>query len=163
LPIRVSPHKCQIHGLFGYALMAAGVMRIIEVCFVLQDGPSDSSNIRILQYLPPYVSLDTRYLDAKLTPGSSVARPRRVSQNATKFFLLVTSLSSTMFMGATDEEMRRADGLGIDHVTYALFVRAQPGDIRFPLTPLNSGIFSQLHHLPTHLLPGSPLLQLGQE
>lgn len=36
--------------------MAAGVVRIIEVCFVLQDGPSDSNNIRILQYLPPYVS-----------------------------------------------------------------------------------------------------------
>jgi hypothetical protein len=25
-------------------------------------------------------------------------------------------------MSATDEEMHRADGLGIDHVTYALFV-----------------------------------------
>ncbi|GHJ84286.1 hypothetical protein NliqN6_0688 [Naganishia liquefaciens] len=78
----------KIHALFGYALMAAGVVRIIEVCFVLQDSPSDSNNIRILQYLPPY--------------------------------LLV--LGGTMFMGATDEEMRRADGLGIDHVTYALFV-----------------------------------------
>lgn len=28
----------------------------------------------------------------------------------------------TMFMSATDEEMHRADDLGIDHVTYALFV-----------------------------------------
>jgi hypothetical protein len=36
--------------------MAAGLVRIIEVCFVLQDGPSDSGNIRILQYLTPYVS-----------------------------------------------------------------------------------------------------------
>ncbi|KAJ9116654.1 hypothetical protein QFC20_000587 [Naganishia adeliensis] len=78
----------KIHALFGYALMAAGVVRIIEVCFVLQDGPSDSSNIRILQYLPPY--------------------------------LLV--LGGTMFMGATDEEMHKADNLGVDHVTYALFV-----------------------------------------
>ncbi|KAJ9105360.1 hypothetical protein QFC21_001729 [Naganishia friedmannii] len=78
----------KIHGLFGYALMAAGLVRIIEVCFVLQDGPSDSSNIRILQYLAPY--------------------------------LLV--LGGTMFMSATDEEMHRADDIGIDHVTYALFV-----------------------------------------
>jgi hypothetical protein len=36
--------------------MAAGVVRIIEICFVLEDKPSDNSNIRILQYLPPYVS-----------------------------------------------------------------------------------------------------------
>jgi hypothetical protein len=28
-----------------------------------------------------------------------------------------------MFMGATDEEMHKADNLGVDHVTYALFVR----------------------------------------
>jgi hypothetical protein len=63
--MHVLPPGRQIHGLFGYALMAAGVMRIIEVCFVLQDGPSDSSNIRILQYLPPYVSLDTPHIGAR--------------------------------------------------------------------------------------------------
>jgi len=35
-------------------------------------------------------------------------------------YLLV--LGGTMFMSATDEELRHADDLGIDHVTYALFV-----------------------------------------
>jgi hypothetical protein len=68
-----------------------------------------------------------------------------------------------MFMGATDEEMRRADGLGIDHVTYALFVRVQPCDNSDSLTCANSGIFFELHHLSTHFLPGTPLLQLRQE
>ncbi|KAK0534074.1 hypothetical protein OC835_002799 [Tilletia horrida] len=29
-----------VHSLFGYVLMAAGVARIIEVCFVLQEGPT---------------------------------------------------------------------------------------------------------------------------
>ena len=29
-----------IHGLFGYALMAAGTARIVEVCFVLNDQPT---------------------------------------------------------------------------------------------------------------------------
>ncbi|KAK0546060.1 hypothetical protein OC845_004799 [Tilletia horrida] len=29
-----------VHALFGYVLIAAGIARIIEVCFVLQDGPT---------------------------------------------------------------------------------------------------------------------------
>lgn len=42
--------------MFGYALMAAGVLRIVEICFVLQDGPSVPGHARIFQHLPPYVS-----------------------------------------------------------------------------------------------------------
>lgn len=29
-----------IHALFGYALMGVGVARIVEVCFLLEDGPT---------------------------------------------------------------------------------------------------------------------------
>jgi hypothetical protein len=36
--------------------MAAGASRVVEICLFLQDGPSDPSNIKIFQYLPPYVS-----------------------------------------------------------------------------------------------------------
>jgi hypothetical protein len=42
--------------MFGYSLMAAGASRVVEICLFLQDGPSDPSNIKIFQYLPPYVS-----------------------------------------------------------------------------------------------------------
>lgn len=104
-------------------------MRIIEVCFVLQDGPSDSNNIRILQYLPPYVSPLRSSWTRKLTSnsGSPVACVRRVSSLERDRPFSFSDLSySTMFMSATDEEMRRADGLGIDHVTYALFVSVYP-------------------------------------
>lgn len=73
--------------MFGYALIAAGVLRLVEVCFVLNDQPTPAGAIRIFQHLPPY--------------------------------LLV--LGGTLFMSATDEEMRNADALGIDHVSYALF------------------------------------------
>ncbi|KAL1411021.1 hypothetical protein Q8F55_001966 [Vanrija albida] len=45
----------KIHALFGYALIAAGVLRVVEVCFVLHDAPSDSAHIRIFQHLPPYL------------------------------------------------------------------------------------------------------------
>src|SRR5690242_18702050 len=41
-----------IHTIFGYALMGAGVMRIIEICFVWKDD----DKIRPFQYLAPYVS-----------------------------------------------------------------------------------------------------------
>ncbi|WVF72001.1 hypothetical protein IAT40_006812 [Kwoniella sp. CBS 6097] len=77
----------KIHALFGYALIAAGTLRLIEVCFVLNDKPTPAGTVRIFQHLPPYL----------------------------------LTLGGTLFMSATDEEMRNADGLGIDHVSYALF------------------------------------------
>ncbi|RXK36232.1 membrane protein [Tremella mesenterica] len=77
----------KIHALFGYALIAAGVLRLVEICFVLNDQATPHGIIRVFQHLPPY--------------------------------LLV--LGGTLFMSATDEELRNVDNLGIDHVSYALF------------------------------------------
>ncbi|KAN0066525.1 hypothetical protein ACQY0O_000619 [Thecaphora frezii] len=90
----------KVHSLFGYALMGAGITRIIEVCFVLKDRPSGSSDsaepdaasthswypVRAFQYLPPY--------------------------------LLVAS--GVLFMSATDEELRWAHGRGVDHATWGM-------------------------------------------
>jgi hypothetical protein len=43
----------RLHANFGYALMGAGLARIVEVCFFAKDnGP-----IKIFQQLPPYVSI----------------------------------------------------------------------------------------------------------
>ena len=52
----------KIHGLFGYALIAAGALRIVEVCFVLNDQPTPSGFIRVFQHLPPYVCLFVTFL-----------------------------------------------------------------------------------------------------
>lgn len=41
--------------MFGYALMAAGVMRLVEICFVLNDEPTPMGTVRIFQHLPPYL------------------------------------------------------------------------------------------------------------
>lgn len=46
----------KIHGLFGYALIAAGALRLIEICFVLHDSPTPHGVVRVFQHLPPYVS-----------------------------------------------------------------------------------------------------------
>lgn len=43
----------QVHLMFGIALMIAGIVRIIEVSFVLHDQPSDHKNIKSWQYLTP--------------------------------------------------------------------------------------------------------------
>lgn len=73
--------------MFGYSLILAGILRIVEICFVLQDAPTPSPAVRVFQHLPPYL----------------------------------LTLSGIMFMSATHEEMKNADALGIDHVSYALF------------------------------------------
>lgn len=90
--LAISTH---IHAMFGYALMAGGVCRIVEICFVLHDQPSGTSGetergawfpTHLFQYLPP--------------------------------FLLVAG--AFLFMSATDEEMRWADSHGIDFATWAM-------------------------------------------
>ena len=81
----------------------------MEVCFVLNDGPTPPGVVRVFQHLPPYVSQK----NAEQMTGPELT-------------LKLLVLGGTLFMSATDEEMHNADGLGIDHVTYALFVRPFP-------------------------------------
>lgn len=48
----------RLHANFGYALMSAGLARIVEVCFFAKnDGP-----IKIFQQLPPYVNIIIHFL-----------------------------------------------------------------------------------------------------
>lgn len=44
-----------VHTIFGYTLMAAGLSRIIEVCFVLNDK-NYADEPKAFQHLCPYVS-----------------------------------------------------------------------------------------------------------
>ncbi len=53
------PLSTMIHTVFGYTLMSAGLTRMIEVCFVLKDRNSVSSDERetnSFQFLPVFVS-----------------------------------------------------------------------------------------------------------
>lgn len=49
----------KVHAFFGYALMAAGLTRIIEISFILQDKPSDSKAIKAFQHLPPVLLVES--------------------------------------------------------------------------------------------------------
>lgn len=78
-----------VHKAFGYSLIAAGLTRLVEICFVLNDRPTPStslsdSKVRAFQHLPP--------------------------------FLLV--LSGLTFMSATEEQMQWVAGSGMDATTY---------------------------------------------
>ncbi|KAJ3155828.1 hypothetical protein HDU89_005386 [Geranomyces variabilis] len=47
--------SAQLHGIFGTTLMLTGVVRIIEITFVLRDQPADSENILSFQHVPPFL------------------------------------------------------------------------------------------------------------
>lgn len=49
----------KVHAFFGYALMCGGIFRIIEIAFVLKDQPSDRNNLKTLQYLPPFLLIES--------------------------------------------------------------------------------------------------------
>ncbi|KAG9025583.1 hypothetical protein FRB95_009980 [Tulasnella sp. JGI-2019a] len=80
-----------VHKVFGYALMAGGVTRVIEICFVLRDAPT-----------PP---------DDGSTPGPSSF------QHLPPYLL---TLSGLTFLSATEEQMSWVNDSGMDHVTYTV-------------------------------------------
>ena len=51
----------KVHTVFGYTLMAAGAVRIVEIAFVLKDqnaiSNTDQEEINSWQYLTPFVSI----------------------------------------------------------------------------------------------------------
>jgi hypothetical protein len=86
----------EVHKVFGYTLMSAGLTRIIEISFILRDkntlvGPEGGDvdeEITSFQYLP--------------------------------IFLLYAS--GFMFMGATEEQMQVLSDAGVTHVSYILLL-----------------------------------------
>jgi len=86
------PISTMLHTVFGYTLMAAGLTRLIEISFVLQDRSSvdekDGEEISSFQHLPPFLLYAAGFL----------------------------------FMGATEEQMALLDQSGIDHVSYLLIL-----------------------------------------
>lgn len=86
----------EVHKVFGYTLMSAGLTRIVEISFILRDqttlvGPEGGDvdeEINSFQYLP--------------------------------IFLLYAS--GFLFMGATEEQMQTLSNAGVTHVSYILLL-----------------------------------------
>lgn len=108
-----------VHGLFGYALMAAGVARIVEVCFVLQDRPTGEVDSAPEPNAPPHTapSLNDPPRTAAELRGHTEWTPVRAFQFLPAWLL---AAAGVLFMSATDEELRWADGRGVDHITWGL-------------------------------------------
>ncbi|GAA5908665.1 hypothetical protein JCM8208_002179 [Rhodotorula glutinis] len=79
-----------VHKFFGWCLMAAGVCRIIEICFVLADAPTPALDDAV------------------------AARPKAF-QHLTPFLLVLSGLT---FLSATEEQMQWVAGSGMDSTTY---------------------------------------------
>ncbi|KAG8874619.1 hypothetical protein FRB98_008338 [Tulasnella sp. 332] len=82
-----------VHKVFGYALMAGGAARVIEICFVLHDSPSpptdgSSPGPSAFQHLPPYL----------------------------------LTLAGLTFLSATEEQLAWIADSGMDHVTYTVIL-----------------------------------------
>ncbi|KAK9896564.1 hypothetical protein P389DRAFT_171826 [Cystobasidium minutum MCA 4210] len=82
-----------VHAIFGYTLMAAGICRIIEICFVLREG-HDAAN-------------------------QTAAGQMSAFQHLTPFLLIVGGLE---FMSATEEQLDMIGRNGMDHVTYIVIM-----------------------------------------
>ncbi|KDN44529.1 hypothetical protein K437DRAFT_224894 [Tilletiaria anomala UBC 951] len=102
-----------VHSLFGYALMAAGATRIIEVCFVIDGKPTGevpSPRSSSISTSSPHDATDTRH-------GSSTWYPIKPFQYLPPYLLVA---SGVLFMSGTDEELHWANDQGVDHITWGL-------------------------------------------
>lgn len=109
-----------VHGLFGYALMAAGLARVIEVCFVLNDRPtgeSDTSPDPSSTQEHQRLTATTPVRQPEELAGRSDWSPVRAFQLLPPWLLTAAGI---LFMSATDEELHWADGMGVDHITWGL-------------------------------------------
>lgn len=109
-----------VHALFGYALMAAGIARIIEVCFVLNDRPTGESDTSP----DPNSTQPHEALTASSPPrqpeelrGRTEWSPVRAFQFLPPWLLTAAGI---LFMSATDEELKWGDSMGVDHITWGL-------------------------------------------
>lgn len=100
--------SAEVHAMFGYTLMAAGVSRIVEIAFVLGDSmglSEDGRQVNSFQYIPVFVSTPTN-------PSWPAAT------NTTQLLYA----SGFLFMGATEEQMELVASSSMDHVSYILIL-----------------------------------------
>ena len=90
-----------VHTVFGYTLMAASAVRIIEITFVLRDKNS----------LTPISQLSTEEGSHAWTVSSW--------QHLTPFLLIASGLT---FMSAQEEQMAMAATLHVSHVSFILII-----------------------------------------
>ncbi|KAI0315053.1 hypothetical protein OF83DRAFT_1062795, partial [Amylostereum chailletii] len=103
----------EVHSMFGWTLMLAGVTRIVEVCFVMPKYQPVGSVERVA---------DDQSEDT-LMDGSESASAGKTFRYLPPFMCgKLMSLGRILFMSATDEELEYVHGNEMDHVTYILIM-----------------------------------------
>ncbi|KAK3936644.1 hypothetical protein QBC46DRAFT_394552 [Diplogelasinospora grovesii] len=88
------------HRMFGYTLMAAGLTRIIEICFVLQDKSGVSEDGRAthsFQYIPVFLLYASGFLFMGATE-EQMALVSRVGIDGVAYILIMYSLAFLLFL-----------------------------------------------------------------
>ncbi|GAA5991777.1 hypothetical protein JCM5350_005421 [Sporobolomyces pararoseus] len=93
-----------VHKAFGYSLVAAGLTRLIEICFVLNDEPT------------PSLSSPVPNSTSTSTSNSTIVAPKAF-QHLPPYLLVLSGFS---FMSATEEQMSWISQSGMDSTTYII-------------------------------------------
>ncbi|KIL69169.1 hypothetical protein M378DRAFT_190396 [Amanita muscaria Koide BX008] len=111
----------KVHSIFGYTLMAAGLTRLIEICF-LPAFPSPSP----LRPQTVAATDDDNNSDNTLNDERPIPQYYAMKEKTTKAFRHLTPFllvsAGLLFMSATDEELKNVHDHEIDHVTYVLIM-----------------------------------------
>ncbi|WEW56631.1 hypothetical protein PRK78_002079 [Emydomyces testavorans] len=94
------PLSSKVHTVFGYTLMAAGAVRIVEICFVLKDRSAfsyDGTEASSFQYLTPFLL----YASGFLFMGATEEQMQLLSNagiDHVSYILVLYSVACLMFL-----------------------------------------------------------------
>ena len=94
-----------VHTVFGYTLMAAGLSRIIEICFLLRDAPAEGEPSS-WQHLPPYLLFASGFLFMAATE-EQLAMIASAEIDHVSYTLVLYSLAFLLYLCMTPYFHRR--------------------------------------------------------
>ncbi|KAI5790088.1 putative integral membrane protein [Geopyxis carbonaria] len=90
------PLSTMIHAVFGYTLMAAGLTRIIEICFILKDKP-ELDEPSSFQHLPPYLLFASGFIFMSATE-EQLALISNAGIDHVSYLLVLYSLAFILYL-----------------------------------------------------------------
>jgi len=90
------PLSTMVHRVFGYSLMAAGLARIIEICFVLKDQPT-LEEPSSFQHLPPFLLFASGFIFMAATE-EQLALVDSVGIDHVSYILVLYSLAFLLYL-----------------------------------------------------------------
>jgi hypothetical protein len=157
--------------------MAAGLARIVEICFVLNDNPSDAENIRLFQYLTPYVCLSSSCLTLSTWSTQPVILVNSYlpwvescswPQQTRRWFMpmskrLIDGRNIFRRAGPLIVEITCQGGRGPRYICSRSKCHKSSGRVDIAKRPLLIGLLDVIHHLLAYEFLGESVYQLRKE